>query len=82
MAVAMPPTRVHVVKSTHGLRAGQKAWVAGTGVQELIDNGTLVEVGAVQQRGRLWRVGQRNYANKRDAERVAKALGLPVIEVA
>ena len=82
MSDALPPTRVHVVKAAHGLRAGQKAWVAGNGVQELLDDGTLIEVGNVQQRGRMWRVGQHTYADRRDALRVAKATGSKAIEVA
>lgn len=83
MSDVLPPTRVHVIRATNGLRAGQRAWVAGDGVQELIDDGTFVEVSSrIEQRGRLWRVGQRNYSDRRDALRVSRALGVPMVEVA
>lgn len=78
---AETPIRVRVVRATHGLRAGQAAWVAGSGVQKMIDNGTFVLIGEREQRQRLYRVGTRNYGFD-DARRISKATGQPMVEVA
>lgn len=76
--------RVRVARNLpeHGLRAMQAVWVAGDGVQDLIDDGSLVVIGDRQQLGRLWKVGGTVYGSKRDADRVARATGQIAVEIA
>lgn len=76
------PIRIRVVMELDGLRPMQSAWVVGDGVDEAINDGSIILLGAQPQLGRLWRVGQHTYHDKSIAERVAAQTGQTMVEVA
>lgn len=76
------PRRVRVAKHLGTLRAGQAAWVKGSGVDAAIESGELLDITKTAQRRRLWRVGRYTYTDEAKARRVAKTLGQEAIEVA
>lgn len=76
------PIRVKVLRATNGLRVGQAIWVAGSGVQKLLDEGYFQDITRVQQKRRVFKVSGVAYPTRREAQRVANATGQQVVEVA
>jgi hypothetical protein len=74
--------RVRVASPVGNLRVQQAAWVAGTGVQPLLEDGTFVEIGSTPQKRRLWKVGVASFTDEGEANAAAAALGLVAVEVA
>lgn len=74
--------RVRVVSAVGSLRVQQAAWVAGTGVQPLLEDGTFVEIGATPQKRRLWKVGGFKFTDEGEANDAADKLGLTAVEIA
>lgn len=72
---------VRVMRPIAGLRLMQRAWVQGTGVPELISNGTFVNETGSQRTASIWKVGGNTFFDYSDAERVSIAEGLPIVEV-
>lgn len=77
------PIRVRVVRALpeHGLRAGQAAWVAGTAIEGLIEDGSLIDITNRAQLSRAWKVGGKTYTDEKTARRVGAALGQTPVEV-
>ena len=76
------PIRVRVVKSVGRLESKVAAWVKGSGVQPLIDDGTLVVLGSTPQKRRVWKVGDMNFLDEAQAQAASGALGIPAVEIA
>lgn len=74
--------RVRPTRVIDAMRTNYQYYVTGTGVQALLDDGSLVDISGVAQTGRQFKVGQYTYPDRSRAERVSAALGLPMIEVA
>lgn len=78
------PIRVRVMKPLpkFNLRQGQAAWVSGTGIEKLIEDGFLEDITRRAQRSRVWKVSGTIYTDKAKADRVAEALGQVAVEIA
>lgn len=74
--------RVRVFRTTGNLRAGQAAWVTGTGVAALVTSGDLIDISKTTQARRLWKVGKYTYTNEIEAQKVASVLGQTAVEIA
>lgn len=74
--------RVRVAASYPGLRVQQQAWVTGSGVEALIEDGTFVVIGSTPQKRRVWKVGGFVFTSSEDATAAAEKLGLNAVEIA
>lgn len=73
--------RVIATRTFDSFRVQHKFYVTGDGLQDLIDQGLLVDITGVNQAGRGFQVGPYTYDDRAKAERVSAAEGLPLIEV-
>lgn len=74
--------RVRVIQASNALRIGQAAYVTGTGVDELLTAGSMVDITKRNQARRIWKVGGFDFTNEQEAKRVAAATGQIAVEVA
>lgn len=74
--------RVRASRVMDGMRTNHHYYVTGTGVQPLLDDGSLVDISGITQAGRAFKVGKFTYYDRSKAERASAATGLPMIEVA
>lgn len=74
--------RVRATRVMDGMRTNHQYYVTGTGVQELLDDGSFVDISGINQAGRAFKVGKHTYYDRSKAERISAARGLPMIEVA
>lgn len=74
--------RVRAMTAGAPVAQGASAYVAGDGVDELIETGAFVDITEVQQQGRVFQAGPKTYLDKTTCQRVAAALGTKCIEVA
>lgn len=63
------------------LRAGQAAWVGGSGVAPLLDDESLMDLAGRTLAQRVWRVGTHNYLDYQQALDASAATGLQIVEV-
>lgn len=76
------PIKARVLAPYPKLTEGASPWVAGSLVEQLVDDGVLHDTKLVAQSGRVWRVGAKNYLDYDTALRVAQALGTTPKEIA
>lgn len=74
--------RMRVAKQIGAMRLQNAYWVTGTGVDPLITDGSLVDIGDTPQRRRLWKVGGFTFTDEQDAAAAAEKLGLTAVEIA
>lgn len=73
---------VRVAGEYPGLSLRKSAWVRGTGVPALVEDGTFEPIGNRAQRRRMWKVGNFKFLDEGDAHAAAKMLKLVAVEIA